>query len=256
MITSRGLGFSYGDKVILDDLHFDLAGGDFVALLGPNGAGKSTLLRCLAGLLKPSRGGVHFMGEPLVGISRRRLSQQLAFVAQTLQVTFPMKCREFVAMARYSRLDTLGLHEATQQEPVQRAMRLTSTWDFADRSVSELSGGEWQRVRIAQALAQEPRCLLLDEPTAHLDVKVQLELLELLQRLNREQGLTVLLSLHDINLALTFARRLWLLDQGRLVLDLPPQEWAQSPEVERVFQVSFRRNDGYPPQLLPDRVLK
>ena len=240
MIEARQVGFSYAERAVLRDINLTIRPGEFVGLLGPNGAGKSTLLRSLAGLLKV-QGQITLEGQALTKIPRRQLSQRMAFVSQTLGVTFPLSCREFVAMARYSRLDALGLNEGAHAAAIEEAMHLTGTRSFAERCVTELSGGEWQRVRLAQAVAQEPDWLFLDEPTAHLDVRVQLELMELLSRLNRERQLTVILSLHDLNLAFAYCKRLWLLDQGRLVLDAPAQELAQNPALESVFQVQFHR---------------
>ena len=239
MIEARDLNFAYHSAPVLQDLNLTVRPGEFIGLLGPNGAGKSTLLRTLSGLTPTS--AITYDGVPVDRISRRQFSQEVAFVAQSLEITFPLSCREFVAMARYSRLGPLGSQDHSHHLVVKQAMCSTTTWELAERSVTELSGGEWQRVRLAQALAQQPRWLFLDEPTAHLDVKIQLELLELLAHLNQEQGLTVMLSLHDINLALGYCKRLLLLEQGRIVLDLPPRDWAQHPTLEKVFQVKFNR---------------
>lgn len=241
LIETRGLGYSYsGGQEILKSLDLTIQRGEFIGLIGPNGAGKSTLMRCLSGLI-PATGDIRLDGKSLATIPRRMLSQTVGFVCQSLDVTFPLSCREFISMARYSRLDRLGLSESQHSAIIAEAMELTDTTPFANRCVTQLSGGEWQRVRLAQALAQEPRWLFLDEPTAHLDVRVQLDLLELLTRLNQQRQLTVILSIHDLNLAFAYCKRLWLLDKGSLVLDLPPQECAHHPALESVFQVQFCR---------------
>ena len=144
-------------------------------------------------------------------------------------------------MARYSRMGKLGTQERAHRAVIENAMLATDTLGFADRYVSELSGGEWQRLRVAQALAQEPDWLFLDEPTAHLDVGVQLELMELLARLNRDNQLTVIVTLHDLNLALTYSQRVLLLQAGEIKLDKPAIECAEHPTLDSVFEVEFKR---------------
>lgn len=239
MIQARSLSFSYGERKVLKNLDVQIEKGEFVALLGPNGAGKSTLLRALSGLTASP--AVSYKGRSMTAYSRRELSQQIAFVSQSLSLTFPLTGWEFVAMARYSRMGKLGTGEAAHKNVIENAMRATDTLGFADRYVSELSGGEWQRLRVAQALAQEPDWLFLDEPTAHLDVGVQLDLMELLARLNRDNQLTVVVTLHDINLALAYSRRVLLLQKGVIRLDVETGACAENPALDEVFEVIFKR---------------
>jgi iron complex transport system ATP-binding protein len=247
MLETKALSCSYGRAAkVLSDLTLSFSSGEMVAILGPNGSGKSSLLRCLSGLVGEMQisGEVSLKGRSLLGMSRREISQQLTLVCQTLELAFPLTTWEFVSMACYHRIDRLGLQESSQSEIVEQALRSTSTLDLADRSVHSLSGGEWQRVRIAQALAQKPAWLLLDEPTAHLDIRVQLELLDLLEQLNREQGLTVIFSLHDLGLALRHSKRAIVLSQGRLVCDGPTEQVLSKPELETIFGVGFERALG------------
>jgi iron complex transport system ATP-binding protein len=260
MLETKGLTCSYGRGAnVLTGLSVSISAGEMVAILGPNGSGKSTLLRCLSGLVREMRltGDVLLDQTSVFSMPRRQISQRLTLVSQTLELTFPMSTWEFVSMACYQRIDRLGLRESSQSEIVEQALRSTSTLDLADRSVHSLSGGEWQRVRIAQALAQQPAWLLLDEPTAHLDIRVQLELLDLLEQLNREQGLTVIFSLHDLGLALRHSRRAIVLSQGRLTCDGPTEEILGNPELERIFGVGFEQAlgpDGQVRWVFPTRI--
>jgi iron complex transport system ATP-binding protein len=256
MIQARGLQGGYGSKSVLQGIDLDLLEGEFAALVGPNGAGKSTLLRALAGLL-PYQGELLLQGRKLSEIPVRERARLIAFVPQSVSYSFAFSCQELVMMGRYPYLDRLGWSEAGHREVVLRCLRQTSTSHLAERSVLELSGGELQRVRIAQALAQESRLLLLDEPTAHLDLCHQVELMELLRDLHTG-GLTILVTIHDLNLAAPYCQRLFLLDQGRLRLTGEPLAFCEDALVDAVFQVEldrWRREDR-PARLFADRSLR
>lgn len=235
VLEAEGLGFSYPRRQVLKDVGLRVAPGEFVGILGPNGAGKSTLLRLLCGILAPSQGRVCLQGKPLSSLSRRSVARTLAFVPQFPDLTFPFTCREVVSMGRFAHLGRLGLEGARDQEVVERVMELTNTREFAERPVTELSGGEQQRVILAQALAQEGEILLLDEPTSHLDIRYQVEVMDLLYRLNREQHMTVVLTIHQLDLAARYCGRMLLLDRGRVEADGPPAEVLTYQTIERVF---------------------
>jgi len=252
-LQALGLTFSYtpDSPQVLDPLDLELEPGTFVGLLGPNGSGKSTLLKLLAGVLRPTQGHVDLGGEDLTRIPRGRLASTLAFVPQDVHVWLPFTCREVVAMGRYVHRSGLGLLDSGHDEVVRRCMADTGVLDLAERRITEVSGGEAQRVRIAQALAQEARILVLDEPTSHLDISFQVEVMDLLSRLNRTHGLTILAALHDLNLASLYCDRLIALRQGHVLRDGPPAEVLEPALLLQVFgvQVEVQPGPGQRPRL-------
>lgn len=242
----RDLAFSYGPASprVLEPLDLALEPGSFVGLLGPNGSGKSTLLKLLAGVLRPDQGRVELGEEDLHRIPRGRLASTLAFVPQDVHVWLPFTCREVVAMGRYVHRSGLGLLDSGHDEVIRRCMADTGVLDLAERRITEVSGGEAQRVRIAQALAQEARILVLDEPTSHLDISFQVEVMDLLSRLNRTRGMTVLAALHDLNLASLYCDRLIALRQGRVMRDGPPAAVLEPALLQAVFGVEVEVQPG------------
>jgi len=218
-----GLSAGYDGESVLHDLTLEVPADACVGIIGPNGAGKTTLLRAAAGLLRPAAGTVEVFGEPLNGQSARSRAQCVALVAQRSPVAFEFRAGEVVLMGRAPRLGPLGLEGARDRERAAWAMARTQCAALAARPMTTLSGGEAQRVLLARALAQEPRLLLLDEPTTHLDIQHQIEVLDLVRSLCAEDDLTVLIVLHDLNLASQFCDRLLLLHRGRLVEDGPPE---------------------------------
>jgi iron complex transport system ATP-binding protein len=259
VIQARGLCTGYAGRPVLQNVDLNIEAGQFVGLVGPNGAGKSTLLKALAGLLAPTpTGEVRLDGRDLRTIPNRERARLLAFVPQSANYSFAFTCQELVMMGRYAYLDRLGWSEAQHLEVVRRSLAQTGSEHLGRRLVSELSGGELQRVRIAQALAQETSILLLDEPTAHLDLCHQVELMELLGRLNRERSMTIVMSVHDLNLALTSCHRLVLLQEGRLKLDEGPGNFCDNPLVDEVFGVALERwsTPGRPSRVFAARSLR
>ncbi len=211
MIRVRDLWFGYGGRPVLRGLDLAVPTGSFVSVLGPNGCGKSTLLRLVRGLLAPDRGEVLLDGAPVRGLDRRAVARRLAVVPQAPSVPFPYPVRELVAMGRFARSTGLGGLSRADRAAVERALALTDTLDLADRRVTELSGGEVQRVVLARALAQESPLLVLDEATSHLDVQHRLEVAELLLRLNRDEARTIVQVTHDLDLAGELSDRVLLL---------------------------------------------
>ena len=212
-----GVVAGYGTKRVLDGISLELEAGEQVALLGPNGSGKTTLLRVLAGTLAPASGSVELFGRPLDAWDRGELARTVTVLPQGLELPAGFRVAEVVALGRIPHARSWFGTSAEDEIAVSRALVDADVDDLAGRRVEELSGGERQRVLLALALAQEPRLLLLDEPTAHLDVGHQLALVALLDRLRRSRGLTVLSVLHDLTLADRFADRALLLSRGRLV---------------------------------------
>lgn len=237
LLRLQDLRVAYDGREVLHGLDLQVAPGEMVGLLGPNGSGKSTLLRVLAGLLTPSAGNIQLSGRPLRQFSSRERARRVALVPQSVLIPFAFPVFDVVAMGRHPHLGLLGAPTPRDFEIIHQALGETDCAHVQDRPVTELSGGELQRVIIARALAQQASLLLLDEPTAHLDINHQLDIARLLGRLNREQGLTVLWVSHDLNLAAEFCQRLVMLQDGQIVADGAPEEVVTTEIVERVYGV-------------------
>ncbi|MDI6894758.1 MAG: bifunctional adenosylcobinamide kinase/adenosylcobinamide-phosphate guanylyltransferase [Bacillota bacterium] len=216
-IMVRDLEYSYDSRPVLQEIWLAVERGDMVAIIGPNGAGKSTLLRCLTRALRPRRGVVLVGGRDASRLPARQIARQMGTVPQTHATDFEFTVEELVAMGRHPHLPPFAGPGPRDLAVVREAMCLTAVESLADRPVSALSGGELQRVAIARALAQEPEILLLDEPTSHLDIAYQVEILEIARRLNRERRVTVLAAMHDLNLAAQYFPRFILLARGRIL---------------------------------------
>lgn len=238
-IEIQDLTFAYADQSVLRGISVTVAQGEMVGILGPNGSGKTTLLRILS-LVLAGKGEVKIQGRAIQSYGRRELSRLVAVVPQENHVSLPYTVAEIVSMGRASLHGPFSLEGKKDLEVVRESMRLTDTLLFADRYFHELSGGEKQRVIIARALAQEPEILLLDEPSAFLDLRHQIQILGLVQQLNRDQGLTVLSALHDLNLAALFFPRLVMLRDGEIYRDGPPQDVLTEMTIQEVYEVKVR----------------
>jgi len=216
ILEATGLVGGYDNRDVLHGVDFALYPGEFLGVIGPNGSGKSTLIRALTGILPLRQGEVRLNGRPLRAYHPREQAQQIAVVPQISVPAFAFSVREVVEMGRNPHLGRFRGLSAEDHAAVEEAIVLTDTAHLQHRSINQLSSGELQRVTIARALAQRPRVLLLDEPTAHLDLGHQLDIFELLTRLNAEQGLSVFCISHDLNLAAEFCRRLLLFSVGRV----------------------------------------
>ncbi len=240
LLEVHNITFGYGDKPLLYDVSLHVQRGEMVGLLGPNGSGKTTLLRLISGLLSPQQGTVLLEGRTLQQWGRRGAAQRIAVVPQELHVPFAFTVEHMVSLGRTPFVKQfLGSRTQHDQTVVQDALAAAGIVSLADRIFNELSGGERQRVMIAMALAQEPSLLLLDEPTSHLDIKYQIETLELVQRLNRERGVTIIAAMHDLNLASRYFNRLLLFQRG-IVADAGPAEVLEPTLLSRVYGVDVR----------------
>ncbi|HXV81391.1 MAG TPA: heme ABC transporter ATP-binding protein [Candidatus Binatia bacterium] len=238
-IQTDRVAFGYKSKTVLTDVSLSVEKGEMLAILGPNGSGKTTLLRILSGVLAGT-GEVKINGKAIRTYSRRELSRLFAVVPQESPVTFPYTVAEIVLMGRASHHNPLAFESERDREVARKSMELTDVLSLGDRYLHELSGGEKQRVIIARALAQEPEILLLDEPSAFLDLKHQVHILEILRRLNREQKLTIIAALHDLNLAALFFPRLVMLRDGRIYRDGSPKEVLTEKTIEEIYGIEVR----------------
>jgi iron complex transport system ATP-binding protein len=235
MLDIRDLTLSYGERVALQDVSLSLARGELLGVVGPNASGKSSLIRAITDVVTPQRGEVWLDGSLVRRLSRRELSLRVAVVPQNPSLPEAFTALEVVLMGRTPHLGLLQSEGRADWAAVRHALEQTDAWHLVDRRIGELSGGERQRVVVARALAQEAPLLLLDEPTAHLDVGHQAAVLELLQRLCRGDGAdgspkAVLAVVHDLTLAAQYCDRLAMLSEGRLVALGSPQE-VLSPQV-------------------------
>ncbi len=241
MIRVENLRFGFGTQEVLRGLAFEVRQGEVLGVLGPNGSGKSTLLKLLRGALVPGSGQVLLEGRPVHRCTRRTLARRIAVVPQALAVPFPFTVWETVAMGRFAHRRGLAGLSRTDRAAVERALAWTDTLHLAARTVTELSGGELQRVFLARALAQEAPVLLLDEVTSHLDIRHRLQVAELLVRLNREEGRTVVHVTHDFDLAAEISHRLLLLGPlGEPEALGPPAEVLRPERLHRAFGISVR----------------
>ena len=237
-VETENLRAGYGRKMVLRGLNLKINKGDFIGLMGPNGSGKSTLMHCLTGVIVPTKGRIRWGKRPLSAYSRKTLAREFSVVESEEKPAFPFSVAELVEMGRYPYLKRFqGLTEA-DRKAVRRALRATRLTGYEDRTLHQLSSGERQRVFLARALAQETRALFLDEPTSHLDVKYRIESFQLLQRLNREFGKTILCISHDINLTLQFCPRLILLKEGKILLD----DSADLPGLKAYLDAAFEED--------------
>ncbi len=235
-IEVKNLTFSYGPETILKGVNLSLEQGDFIGIIGPNGSGKSTFLKNMAAILTPTGGEIIIDGKALPRWRRRDLARRLAVVGQGGGAGFNFSVEEMVAMGRYPYLDRFGSLKPEDRRAVERAMHLTGCYHLRQREIFSLSGGERQRVILARALAQGTPCLLLDEPTSFLDLGYQVELLELLQSLNRRERLTVVVVMHDLNLASRYCRKLFLLYRGRIYAGGNPEEVLTREHILEVYR--------------------
>src|SRR5437870_10234438 len=233
------LTFGYNRELLLYDIYLQVQAGEMVGLLGPNGSGKTTLLRLLSGVLQPQQGKILLEGRDLQQWGRRNIARRIAVVPQELHMPFAFTVEQMVSLGRTPFVNFFGSLGARDERIVKDALQATTIESLAGRVFNQLSGGERQRVMIAMALAQEPRLLLLDEPTSHLDIKYQIETLELVQFLNRERGVTVIAAMHDLNLAARYFPRLLLYQRG-IVADAAPAEVLEPGVLRRVYGVDVQ----------------
>lgn len=237
IIELRGVDFRYPGREVFLNLDLSIEEGEILGLIGPNSSGKTTLLKLADGLLVPQSGEVFFRGKPIRQMSRSHLASQVAVVPQEMEVPFAFIVKEIVLMGRSPYVGRFGWETEKDLEIVRKSMALADVAELEERPFAALSQGEKQRVLLARALAQEPRVILLDEPTSHLDLNHQVEIHELIRRLNREKNLTVLNISHDLNLAAEYCHRLVLLKKGSIDSMGTPSQVITEENIRRVYEI-------------------
>ena len=237
VLTIDGVDCSYGSVEILKDINFKVNSGEFLGILGPNGSGKSTLLKSISRVLKPKKGAIIIDDKNVYNMKTIELARQMAVVPQTTDVSFDFTALEVVLMGRNPHMPRFKMEGQKDLDIAKKAMEITRTWDFADRPVTELSGGERQRVIIARALTQQPKVLLLDEPTTHLDISNQLEIMDLIKKLCVTENLLLVAVFHDFNLAARYCDSIILLKDGKIVGVGKAEDTLTSKNLRKVFSV-------------------
>jgi len=253
-LVIKDVSFSYLNGFSLRHIDLTVERGEKVALIGPNGSGKTTLIKLAAGVLPPRHGEVLLDGASLKSLSRMEIAQRIAVVPQYFHIPFAFTVGAVVMLGRTPFIRALSGETERDHSMARRAMELIGIEQFSSRTFNELSGGERQKVILAMALAQEPKLLLLDEPTAHLDINHQVAILELVKGLNREQGVTVVGAMHDLNLAALYFDRLVLLKEGAIVADGSPSAVLTERTIYDVFGASVHI-DQHPSAKVPHIII-
>ncbi len=263
LFEASNLGFRYTghERAAVTGISLSIAEGEFCAIIGPNGSGKSTLLRLLLGVLRPESGRALYRGKDAQEWDRRELAQEVGVVPQIEELFFPFTVRELVAMGRYPHLGAWQLERVSDRNAIERALQRCDVHNLQDRTMQRLSGGERQRVRLARALAQEPVALVLDEPTASLDLGHEMALFELLARQRDQDGATIVAATHNLNLAARFATQVILLAGGAAIARGAPADVLTADRIQSVYgwpvRVQLHEGPGPDrgaPQIVPLRM--
>lgn len=235
ILSAKNIYGGYRKEEIIKGLSLEIKKGDFLGIIGPNGSGKTTLLRLLTLVLKPMQGGVFLEGGDIAEMRLKEFAKRAAFVQQDSAINFAFSVLEIVLMGRIPHLARLQPETQKDIAIAREALKLTDTLYLENKQIDELSSGERQRVIIAKALTQEPVMLFLDEPTAHLDIGHQVQILDLLKKLNRKHNLTIVMVLHDLNLAGEYCNRIVLLNEGRVFKEGSPDQVLTYQNIEAVY---------------------
>lgn len=237
MIEVEHIKVGYNDTIIIDDLSVSLPRGKITTIIGPNGCGKSTLLKSIARILKVTEGAVFIDGKAIAETKSRDLAKKMAILPQTAEAPAGLTVRELITYGRFPHQSRFGKLKQEDTEAIDWALAATNLTAFSDRPIEALSGGQRQRVWIAMALAQDTEIVILDEPTTYLDMSHQLDVLQLLARLNEEQHKTIVMVLHDLNHASRFSHYLIAMRDGKLVTQGAPAQVMTTPILQEVFQI-------------------
>ena len=240
MIAAHAVHYRYAKTFHLQEISFEMQKGAFWGVIGPNGSGKSTLLKLLSKIVKPQSGRITIDGTDLKSMRLPQLAKKMAVVGSEAQFSFPYLVRDVVLMGRIPFVGRISVHSENDHAVMESALQKTETWSYRDRYIHELSSGERQRVLLARALAQEPQILLLDEPTAHLDLHFEIEIFQILKSLNRIEHLTILTVSHNLNLMAEFCDRLILMESGRCRKIGEPREILTPDLLREVFRIDCK----------------
>jgi len=244
MLDVQSVSGGYGDKPVLSNISFSVKKGEIFGIIGPNGSGKTTLMKLISGGLTPFSGMISLLDKPIKDYHPKEFARLVAVLPQNGETSFSYTVKEIVALGRYAH--QTGLFQfmtLKDEEVIEKAMKETNVWQYANVAFHSLSGGERQRVLLARALAQEPKLLLLDEPTNHLDISHQMSLLDSLRSWSKERDLTVIAILHDLNMASLYCERLLLLDKGEVVSLEKPRHVMEEKQLQKVYQANVMRNE-------------
>jgi iron complex transport system ATP-binding protein len=246
LLVVEGLESGYNRKTVISDITFSVEKGEIVSILGPNGAGKTTLLRCIEGTLSPSSGNIYISGKKLKDISDRERGRIIASVPQIHRPIFPFTVLELVLMGRNPYITRYGTPSKRDYEIAENVLKEVGIYELKDRYYTELSGGELQLTLIARALAQEPKVILFDEPTAHLDFKNQLTVLSIVRKIVEEKEISILMVMHDPNLAMLYSDRVFLMEKGKIMDSGRPFEAITPQNMKRLygFDVEIVNSNG------------
>lgn len=244
LLSLQNLSGGYPREEVIQQVNLEISAGDFLGIIGPNGSGKTTLLRLMTRVLMPSSGRICFQGSDILRMDLKEFCRKVALVSGNGSGGSLLSVWEMVLMGRIPHLKRLQFEGRKDFEIAEQMLSLTDAEDLKDKRFDELSAGERQRVSIARALTQEPQLLLLDEPTSHLDIGHQIQVLDLLKKLNQRNNLTVVMVLHDLNLASSYCRSIVLLDQGRVFKQGSPQEVLTYQNIEAVYKTVVLVNEN------------
>ena len=248
----KNVEFSYNSSLILEDISMDLDRSEIIGIVGPNGAGKSTLIRCIDRILKPGGGTILLDETDISTLSRMEIARKIGYVPQTTTRVFPATVFDTVLMGRRPHLGWKGGAEDTDK--VLEILELLGIMEFAMRDFNEISGGQQQKVLIARALAQEADILLLDEPTSNLDIRHQLEVMEIVTNIVRKKGISAVMSIHDLNLASRYTSRILMMNEGRIFAAGDPESVLTEENIRRAYSVeAIVTSDGERPYIIPVR---
>lgn len=256
MLRIEDVSLSYGDKPVVQNLSLRVKKGQVVSIIGPNASGKSTILKSIAGIIKPVSGKIFIEEKDISKMDSKKLAQKVSILLQQNKTLDDMSIEELVYFGRYPHKKWFEGFEVSDKKIIEEVMKLTNTFALRDKTLETLSGGERQRAWIAMALAQEPDILLFDEPTTYLDLAHQIEFLELVNRLNKETGVTVVLVLHDLNQAARYGNYLFAMKEGKIFAQGSPEEVLNPQNILNIYNIEAKifNAAGYP-VVIPERRL-
>lgn len=239
LLEIKNLSFNVGERKILNDINFSVRDGEIVGIIGPNGAGKTTFLKSINGIIEEIKGEILFNGKNIKEYDKKNLARHISFMNQNTNVGFDFSCLDIVVLGRYPYLKRFQEYSDEDRKKAKKYMKKTNTLKFQDRMITELSGGERQRVLFAKTLTQESELILLDEPTASLDMKYEEEIFSIISQM-REERKSVIAIIHNLRVAMKYCTRLILLNDGKIIGDGTPQEIVTEKNLRDIYGVEAK----------------